>query len=671
MSVAEKYIRLNEGLGGYGELFPLDKLSNSDFLKKATKKYKYKSLFWWPEEAKEYYNTNDGSMKSYDGAAFVDRLTFDFDSAGDLEKARVDIDALFARLTELGADPTKCCNIDFSGSKGFHVEVLLDRDISNEDLKPICIALAGHLPTFDTVIYDKNRKFRLRGSIHEKTGLYKTPLSIDEFYNLTLADIKLLAEKPRDFDFTPERFNYDLISSIKPIAAEKSVVVEEDFLDENIKGLSSVNFKQCPPYEPKCVHAMLKGVMITGKGKRNEIFVALINYLRNQNKNKQQIVDELKTVADLNHQLNPGTTKFTVEEIKTKVNWIFDNPRLDIIPGASGISSSNDVIKDHCKAFGTVHSCKLHSKTEVETKAVNISTVTDDFTRFAEDFEKNTVKTGLDIIDRNMKIVTGTTTLLIGASGAGKTSLSLDMMQKANAKGFSTMFFSMDMYKNLVFLKIAQKLTDYGQDQILEFFRNRDQEKIQEIRRLTDEHYGKTYFDFSKSLSLEEMGRRVQETENKINEPIKLVIVDYASRISGPYSDSHANATFNALKSVEIAESSNAAWIFATQISRAAGDGSTPLRSKRIAKDSGSWEETATNVITVWRPFMGKADKDTIMRIFLAKNRMGAELEKPLFWDGTKGRVWDMTDTEIEEYRRDIEPQELEIQKAKKTPGFF
>lgn len=670
MSAIEKYIRLNESLGGYGELVPLDLLSNKEFLKKAIKQYRYKSLYWWPKEAKEFADAHGGSMANYDGEAYVDRLTFDFDSKENLQLARVDIDSLFTRLKELNLDATKCCNIDFSGSKGFHVEILLDKDISNEDLKPICITLANHLATFDTVIYDKTRKFRLRGSVHEKTGLYKIPLTIDEFYTLSIDEIKELAKKPRELDFNPERVSYDLISSIKPVKQE-SVVVEDDFLSENIKGLSSVNFKMCPPYEPKCVHAMLKGVMITGQGKRNEIFLSLVNYLRNQNKNKHQIIDELKTAAELNHELNPSEGKFTVEEIKTKVNWVFDNPRLSIIPGASGISSKNDVIRQHCEAFGTVNQCKLHNKAAEAPKVVSISSVSNDFAQFAEDFEKNSVKTGLGIIDDNMKIVTNTTNLIIGAPGSGKTSLALDMMLKANANNFSTMFFSMDMYKNLVFLKIAQKLTDYSQDQILEFFKTRDNEKINEIRDLTDKYYGKSYFDFSKTLSLEDMGRRVQETSEQNNEQVKLVIVDYASRILGPYSDKHANATFNALKSVEIAETTNAAWIFLAQVSRAVGDGSTPLRSKRVAKESGDWEETATNVITVWRPFMGAADKDTVMRVFLAKNRMGPELERPLHWDGTKGAVWDMDAATYDDYKVNKEPLELEMQKTKKSPGFF
>ena len=163
----------------------------------------------------------------------------------------------------------------------------------------------------------------------------------------------------------------------------------------------------------------------------------------------------------------------------------------------------------------------------------------------------------------------------------------------------------MDMNKNLVSLKLAQKLTNYTQDEILKIFREQDQPKMKQIRKAMKDTYGLTYFDFSAAMTLEDMRDKILQTEEETGNKIKLVEVDYAGRIVSDKADSYANAKYNALKSVEVAGDTEAAWLILTQISRNSGDGSSPIRTKRAAKDSGDWEESATNVITLWRPFMG------------------------------------------------------------------
>ena len=152
---------------------------------------------------------------------------------------------------------------------------------------------------------------------------------------------------------------------------------------------------------------------------------------------------------------------------------------------------------------------------------------------------------------------------------------------------------------------------------------------------------------------MDQMREKIWEVEEQTGNKIKMVLVDYASRITGPYSDVYSNARYNALKSAEVANDTDSAWIIISQISRQSGDGCTPIRTKRAAKDSGDWEESATNVITCWRPFMGDPDRDDVMRLYLAKNRMGKELEQVLRWNGSKGLIRDMDHIELEDYNED------------------
>lgn len=99
----------------------------------------------------------------------------------------------------LGAHDLFIC---YSGSKGFHVGV----PFSCFDLKPsadvgtILNRLAASLkkttyPTLDTTVFNAARKFRVLGSKHPKTSLYKIHVTRDGLHSWTLEQIKELAKE--------------------------------------------------------------------------------------------------------------------------------------------------------------------------------------------------------------------------------------------------------------------------------------------------------------------------------------------------------------------------------------------------------------------------------------------------------------------------------------------
>ena len=71
---------------------------------------------------------------------------------------------------------------------------------------------------------------------------------------------------------------------------------------------------------------------------------------------------------------------------------------------------------------------------------------------------------------------------------------------------------------------------------------------------------------------------------------------------------------------------------------------------------------------------MGEPKLDDVMRLFLAKNRMGKELEEVLNWDGAKGSIEDMSfaDKAVYEEGRGgkAEREYLKARYAAKTGGF-
>lgn len=670
------YVRLCNTVQDKGLLIPTADLDNpakmKEYISVDPNGDWYTSLFQFGQDAKDYYEKNNKSLNSFQGQAFTDRLVFDFDSKENVDRARQDAIKLLESFQGNGIDVASSVRVFFSGSKGFHVELFTNRTFTPEECKELCthIKEALKLSTLDTVIYNTTRIYRMYNTKHNKTGLYKIEVDPNDLVSLTVDQIKDKAKNIVDITFIPKpATNLGFVDAYKILFSQrpKAVVVEANEI-AGVRGLDAIDFTKMPRTMPRCVYALSQGAIPTGNGTRNAYFLRLATYYKNQGQPKEVVLKTLEGIAELNSKLYPDHDAYTKDELKnTVVTSVFNTKNLKQIPGATGFSDENQLMKDYCTTLDQVtdKKCCHHHKVDATQMVVQIDEVSDSFGKFATSFDKNTVKTGIDFIDQNMNIAVGTTTLLVGATGSGKTTVALNMMEYANALEQHTMFFSMDMHKNLVYLKLAQKLTNYSQNQIFEFFKSGNKAKQQEIMQAIKNKYGKTFFDFSSTLSLEQMRDRIFKVEEENGVKIKLVMVDYAGRITGPHSDRYANATYNALKSTEIAGVTDAAWMFISQISRNVGDGCMPIRTKRAAKESGDWEESATNVITMWRPFMGDPGRDDVIRMYLAKNRMGKEVEEVLHFEGAKGAVRDMDFNERADYAAVREAEEKEYLKAK------
>ena len=136
----------------------------------------------------------------------IDRL--DNDGNGDLPKALEDAETLATRLDE---KKIPYC-IYFSGKKGFGIEIPREAfgitpDIRNtkaiEQLAKFWMDETGI--QLDLAIYSKRRLIRSPGTRHQKSGLYKIPLTSEELFTLTVDQIVELARTPRNI---PDEMDY-------------------------------------------------------------------------------------------------------------------------------------------------------------------------------------------------------------------------------------------------------------------------------------------------------------------------------------------------------------------------------------------------------------------------------------------------------------------------------
>lgn len=642
------YVRLCETVQTKGDLVAVDSSKIRSIIKAGSDKDWYTSLYYYGQDAADHWQANN-SMKGYKGSAHSNKLLFDFDSENEPHEAKSDACQLLERLAQEGVDVANSCRVFFSGNKGFHVEVVVNKEFTPEELKPICANLAVDLKTWDSSVYNTTRLVRLVNTKHQKSGLYKIEISPDDLLNKSMDEIKEMAKSPIQYpEYKLEPLeDLEFLKKYEGQFSPLAKPVEVDITDtDGIRGLDSIDFSKMPRGMPRCIYALSHGVMKPGE--RNHLFFRIAAYYRNQGMTKDVCHNTLKGIARENKRLYPEAPMVSKDEIwNTVINSVYSDSWKQV-PGATGTGEDNELLQKYCLACDehTDKKCILHGASSKRDEPIQISDVFDNFRNFAENFDRNTVQTGINFIDKHMNIAVGTTTLIVGASGSGKTTLGLNIMENANSLGQHTAFFSLDMHQNLVYLKLAQKLTNYSQKEILNIFKSKQKEKMEEIRNLISKKYGMTFFDFNSTLTMNQMRDKVLDIQEKNGIDIKMVLVDYASRITGDFKDSYSQARHNALASTGVATSTNAAWLFISQISRQVGDSCTPLRTKRAAKESGDWEESATNVITVWRPFEGDPERDDVLRMYLAKNRMGKQLEDILQWDGSKGLIRDMSEVD-------------------------
>lgn len=163
----------------------------------------YHSVYLHSLEIVEYFIEN-GSISGYGGAVKSAGLQFDYDCKEDLNNSLDDARTFINKACTIHGCNKNDIDVWFTGSKGFCTIIrekeILDlpgaKDIPDR-IKKICSYMADGLKTFDRTVYDRCRIWRVPNTINSKTGLYKIPLTLDEFYTLNIDEIKLLAKSQR------------------------------------------------------------------------------------------------------------------------------------------------------------------------------------------------------------------------------------------------------------------------------------------------------------------------------------------------------------------------------------------------------------------------------------------------------------------------------------------
>lgn len=649
------YRRLCSGLNDKGKLIPASD-NVFDHIKTLNKDH-YLSLFHYNEDQKVKFETvieklgPNGAYETINGAKGINDvktniLVFDFDSKTDLELAQSDTFELTVRLNNYGILDSEM-SISFSGNKGFGVEVHTMQEFTPEGLKNIAKSLAGDLETFDPVIYNASRVFRIPFTRHQDSGLYKTPLTIEELGEMTIKEIQNLASE----EYEPEN-NIKITNLPESVLKlkEKKVSAEKRVYEGEVADL---DLKNKPRWLSNWKYALQEGFF--PEGTRNSALLILGATYKGQGFNKITTYRMLKGAAELQCQ-RVDDDRHPDERIWTEiVEVIYDDSWNG---GTYSEDNFPDNIVDYLESIGIPRG----TEEEEEEVLMGVDDVFNTFENFAENIEANTIKTGIKELDNLCRVTTSMLVGLLGAPGSGKTATVLNILEQHSAGGEESIFFSFDMGKPLIYQKLAQKYTGFDSKKLFKIFQDRDEVNKSKIRDQINANFKNVQLSFKTGSRPEDIRKQVIDHENRTGKKVRFIVVDYLEKCVGPFSDATANSGYNAAKLQEICNDLELCCFLLLQPQKMAGDPSEPLLTYRRVKGASVIEQDCRVIISVFREGYDPQsyDQDQFITFAVLKNTMGELGSVDCVWKGLTGNI-----SEIDDEGR-VELKRIRKQKAEK-----
>jgi KaiC/GvpD/RAD55 family RecA-like ATPase len=637
-----KYVRLCSGVRDRGILIPPSEVhdrvsSDTDW---------YQSV----------YNYNDSHMTKFTETGSVrgikdvttNFLVFDFDNKQDPEFARQDALKLIDRLlkTELNIR-TEDIQIYFSGNKGYNVVLELDKELTPDSAASLATKYAGDLKSFDVSLYDASQILRVPGTRHQKSGLFKIPLTYSQLLNSSSGEIAVMAaslDNVGSFEWgvaSPSIAFYDVYK-----APEKLQVTPVD---------TEIDWSKKPANWKNCKYAILQGHFDSGV--RHNALMVLAATCRGFSYDKELTYYTCKSALK-KQAARTGQDEFDKSELW--INIIEESVFADGWEGGQYSCKSDPWLKRYCEGLGE-HRCK---EQEEEKDCVDFDLMSGKFTDYAQNFEKNVIKTGIKGLDDNVMLCVSTLNGLLGQPGAGKTSMSLNYLRNASLTDTKSVFFSLDMGLPIVYAKLVQKMTGYNFKKALNVYKSNPMEAVELDKKIREE-YKNVSFNFRSGLTVSDMKKVIQDREQQLGDKIKLVVIDYLECIAGPYSDATANSGFICNQLKDLANESNVCILLLLQTQKhSTAEISDPLLSLKQVKGSSLIEQSCSTITTLWREGYSPdtVNDDRFISFSVVKNRFGSLWRGDFGWDGVTGDIRGLAEEEkiiLKEFRRQKEERKM------------
>lgn len=627
------YTRLSDGLNKYKLIPETDDIWNH--ITDNNKDY-YTGIFQYNAEQYAAWQKNNSVAGIRD--VVTKKLVWDFDSAATPDLAKQDAIALLERLKQYGIDPNEA-QITFSGAKGYGIEVDTDKTMSQDEFKTITSTLAKGLETYDTVVNDAQRIVRVVGTKHQKSNLFKTPLTIDQLKVKSTIEIKSIA---KDLD----NIDMDIVSSWGSISLPEAVYnlrikpVEEKKIDVLVDGIDE---SKKPRFLDMPRWYLQNGMF--GSGERNNAFLCLAATYKNIGFEKEHTYRLLKGVAEIQANRN-NVERYSDKEIWNNiVSVVYSNFWQG---GQFSLKDEGSWLHQYAKKYNI----KIE---ETFSKPVSMFELGGaSFTRYAESFYKTRIYTGLKDLDEAFPICAGSNVAIVGSASSGKTALSLNILRESNKQDAISVFASLDMSKSRLYEKMLYSVTDgkLSRDELYQAYIDGSGSKYD---NMVKEVFPNTYVFSKSSPTVEQLKNYLESVQDHTGKPVRLLMVDYFERLGSEKSDDTA-ASKDVAGGIQdlISDFPELTPITLYQPNKFSlgGGPDKPILSYTAIKGSSFVYQAARQILALWRPmFTPELSKnDKFMEMAILKNDLG-ELGKFCYnWKGKTGEISPMSDYDRTEY---------------------
>lgn len=596
----------------------------------------YVSLFQYSEDQKKLAETK-GSISGIKDTT-TDRLYFDFDSKDNLNEAKKDSIELINRLLDLGVNEENIM-VCFTGAKGFSVEIKLKKRITNKQFKAAIQKLAGDLKTFDHVVSDPNRIIRVTNTKHQKTGKFKIPLELYELDESSIEEIVNAASNPKSIQ----------AESIPVAIPDKLFEVKEEPVKMEVNNNIIEDLKNKPKHWKPYKWALAQGYFDSGERHSALMVVAATCRALGYDKDTAYYIckSALKKQA-----ARTGTEEFDKTELFE--NIIENSVYSDNWEGGQYSPKTNPWLASYCKRMGFDEDLK-----DSDSTPKTIIEVKDSFEDFVKNIEKNTVLTGIGVLDREVPLTIGMNLGIVGAASSGKTALALEILKNTSKAGIVSVFASLDMHRNRLFEKLLYKTTGLSRNELYEKIKR---DGIDSVTAKMKEDYANVYFYDRSCPTVENVREFIEQVQETTGQTVKLVMVDYFERVNSERSEETAASKEVAGKLQDLVNDMNVCLITLVQPNKVSlsGGPDAPIKSYTAIKGSSYLYQAFRSIISIWRPFFTPEDKanDKYMQMGVLKNDLGELGIYNFSWNGKKGEIKELPEEEMDYFEQLLSEKE-------------
>ncbi len=598
----------------------------------------YQSLYYYNQDQYET-SQKTGSVKGIKDVV-TNKLLFDIDSK-DLENAKAETISVVSYLLGKNIAPAQI-EVYFSGNKGFHVLMTLDSFFTPKEMKQVIINIQKERSfNTDPSVYDHSQILRVPGTRHQKSGLYKIPLEVQDLYDLSLDAIK---ERAVSLDNIPE-ISWAEVSTASLPQMWFNFAVKP--VQKALELVTPIDWTKKPKHWKNCKWAILQGQF--KETERHQALIILAATCRGLNYDKELTYYTCKSALKKQTKLT-GQEEFSKEELWT--NIINDSVFKDGWEGGQYSCKTDPWLHKYCESLGE-HKCRDRNE---EPVTITFSDMGNKFLDYASNFDQNVIKTGLPELDNNATFLASTLVGILGQPGAGKTSMALNYLRNTSLNNIPSLFFSLDMGLPIVFAKLVQKQTSLPFKKVMELYKN-DARKREEINEIIKKEYRHVGFNFRSGQTVSDIKNGILDHQEQIGRDVKLVVIDYLECLSGPYSDSVANTALIANQLKDVANETNTCIVLLLQTQKhSTPNVSDPLLSLKNVKGSSVLEQSMSSILTLWREGYSPStvEDDNYISFAVVKNRFGSLWQGDFAWEGVTGNIRSLTEEQrdlLKEFR--------------------